>query len=619
MKKTLLTLALLAMTLAGAANAGAQTSPTPPTGAAGGVFRVSDTKRVYFSQGNLQFRTTGKHRCADGTEQTGTWRFSEKQYEFAGNSADVGPAYTEWFGTFAWGTSGWNSGAVCYQPWSKNSNSNAYYIKGDDLQDLTGEGAYADWGVYNAISNGGNEPGLWRTLTAEEWRYLLRNTRWTAVDVQPMDDEQPIIGGILLLPDDAVIPEGCNLKMVNTGHLTGDIFKFSHTDIARGNLMRTDSLDRLLALTQAVYLPAAGIFQDGYIVTCGMYWSTSVHPAQRNVEVVYIQQGSVSMRPNGLSRSMAATVRLVQDYVEGVEVVERETLPAEFPVSDDKQVRFSGGNLQYLTETEQWIFAPTQYNIRGNANLRVTAAGDTVFGKALDLFGWSTQYKRAAFGISLYNASLYKDTTFVDWGGNAIINSGNQPDQWRTLTQDEWLYLFRHTPWTIAQVEGVWGCMLVPDEDALPQKIAVDIITGGTPDATSWKYTPADYQLNTYTAEQFEQMEAAGVVFLPFAGTRSLQNQVRNAGAEGIYWSSTYTGGTSKKAQRICFDHRSAAVVGGAFNNAYSVRLVQDVTSGTAVPATASEPATTVRKVLRNGQILIEKNGKTYNILGQSL
>lgn len=351
-----------------------------------------------------------------------------------------------------------------------------------------------------------------------------------------------------------------------------------------------------------------------------MYWSTSVHPGQiSNVDAVYIQQGSVSIRSNGLYRSTAATVRLVQDYVEGVEVVEHEALPAKFHVSDDKQVRFSGGNLQYLTETEQWIFAPTQYNIRGNANLRVTAAGDTVFGKALDLFGWSTRYRRAAFGISLYDQSRYQDTTFVDWGGNAIINSGNQPDQWRTLTQDEWLYLFRHTPWTIAQVEGVWGCMLVPDEDALPQKIAVDIIPNGTSDATSWKYTPADYQLNTYTAEQFEQMEVAGVVFLPFAGTRSLQNQVRNAGAEGIYWSSTYTGGTSKRAQRMCFDHRSAAVVGGAFNNAYSVRLVQDVAPETAVPTTTSAPETDVRKVLRNGQVLIERNGKTYTILGNDL
>lgn len=169
-----------------------------------------------------------------------------------------------------------------------------------------------------------------------------------------------------------------------------------------------------------------------------MYWSTSVHPGQiSNVDAVYIQQGSVSIRSNGLYRSTAATVRLVQDYVEGVEVVEHEALPAKFHVSDDKQVRFSGGNLQYLTETEQWIFAPTQYNIRGNANLRVTAAGDTVFGKALDLFGWSTRYRRAAFGISLYDQSRHQDTTFVDWGGNAIINSGNQPDQWRTLTQDE--------------------------------------------------------------------------------------------------------------------------------------------------------------------------------------
>ncbi len=618
MKKSLLTFALLVLTIAGATKTANAETPNVPTGAAGGVFRVSDTRRVWFSQGNLQFRTTGKHRCADGTEQTGTWRFAEKQYGFAGNSADVGPAYTEWFGTFAWGTGGWSSGAVSYQPWSKSNNADAFFLKGDPAKNMTGDCAYADWGVYNAISNGGNEPGLWRTLTVGEWRYLLRNTRWTAVDMQPMDDAQPVIGGILLLPDGAVLPEGCDLKMVNIGKAESDYFYFSHDDVAKANRMRADSLDRLLALTQAVYLPAAGFGQDIYSAGCGVYWSASVHPGGiSNVDVIYMEQGQVAIREQGWDRSLAAAVRLVQDYVEGVEVVEREALPATFHVSEDKQVRFSGGNLQYLTETDQWIFAPTQYNIRGNANLRVTAAGDTVFGKAIDLFGWSTRYKRGAFGISLFDPSLYKDTAFVDWGGNAVINSGNQPDQWRTLTKDEWLYLLRHTPWTIARVEGIWGCMLVPDEDALPQKIAVDIITGGTPDATSWTYTLADYQLNIYTAGQFEQMEAAGVVFLPFAGTRNLKNQVRNVGTDGIYWSSTYTGGTSKTAQRMCFGNRSAAVVGGAFNNAYSVRLVQDVTSGTAVPATASDTATTVRKVLRHGQILIEKNGKTYTILGQ--
>ena len=136
MKNFLLTLTRKAMTIAGvcvftglaagalagvsarantpapAAQAQAKASAaTLPAGAAGGVFRVSETGRVYFSQGNLQFITTGKHRCADGTEQIGTWRFAEKQYGFAGNSADVGPACTEWFGTFAWGTSGRNSGA----------------------------------------------------------------------------------------------------------------------------------------------------------------------------------------------------------------------------------------------------------------------------------------------------------------------------------------------------------------------------------------------------------------------------------------------------------------------------------------------------------------------------
>ena len=55
-----------------------------------------------------------------------------------------------------------------------------------------------DWGVYNAISNGRNTKGLWRTLTIEEWKYII-NTRENASDkwgIASIDG----MNGLVILP-----------------------------------------------------------------------------------------------------------------------------------------------------------------------------------------------------------------------------------------------------------------------------------------------------------------------------------------------------------------------------------------------------------------------------------
>lgn len=165
-----------------------------PEGSIHALFFVSPTKRVIFSKGYLQFNPTlGTHTRADGTTAPGTWRFAEKQtdYDIKGDSI-VSATYDGWIDNFAWGTSGWSgSGATYYQPYDGRINSDVldnpegFYERHPSLNvfeenqfgpqgecDLTGEYAYADWGVYNPISNGGNKPGMWRTLKAEEYNYF---------------------------------------------------------------------------------------------------------------------------------------------------------------------------------------------------------------------------------------------------------------------------------------------------------------------------------------------------------------------------------------------------------------------------------------------------------------
>ena len=53
-----------------------------PTGAINGLFSVSPSKQVYFSQGNLQYQAS-----------TNTWRFAEHQYDYVGGIVNTSVEY----------------------------------------------------------------------------------------------------------------------------------------------------------------------------------------------------------------------------------------------------------------------------------------------------------------------------------------------------------------------------------------------------------------------------------------------------------------------------------------------------------------------------------------------
>ena len=107
-------------------------------------FSVADGMTVLFSSGSLQYNAAlGTHQCADGTTKQGTWRFAEHQWDMVGmgygltdetdfnyiggtilNSDNrlVSSTYNGWIDLFGWGTSGWNSGAKAYEPWSTSTD-----------------------------------------------------------------------------------------------------------------------------------------------------------------------------------------------------------------------------------------------------------------------------------------------------------------------------------------------------------------------------------------------------------------------------------------------------------------------------------------------------------------
>lgn len=276
-------------------------------GSLNGLFSVAPSKQVRFSRGNLQYNTIGKHRTADGGTAPGTWRFAKNQYDIIGaDNTNVSATYTGWIDLFGWGTSGWNSGAACYQPWSSSVANNDYYPGADSENNLTGPFAFADWGIYNAIRNGGNTPNRWRVLTKDEYNYLCLNrkastvngtadTRYTKAVVNGMN-------GLILFPDEYNHPQTVAAPVnINISEAP-----FS------GNTYNSEEW-LLLEAAGAVFLPSAGVRFGQHVddVNHGYYYSSTV----ANVSGAYslgIRGLNISLDWGGW-RLYGVSVRMVQD------------------------------------------------------------------------------------------------------------------------------------------------------------------------------------------------------------------------------------------------------------------------------------------------------------------
>lgn len=213
-----------------------------------------------------------------------------------------------------------------------------------------------------------------------------------------------------------------------------------------------------------------------------------------------------------------------------------------FSVSDTKQVYFSNGNLQ-LPAASTWEFAGKQWSCFGNSQSD----------NHRDLFGWGTGNNP---NQSSNSTSSYR--TFNDWGTAAASSIG---EGWRTLTNDEWVYLLNARTvnggtgsgksYTLGQsVEGKLGVVIYPDS-----------------------YTGAEY-----SGSNWSTFEAKGCIFLPAAGSASPNSRVYNVGSYGNYWSATphYMDGY---AYAMTFSSSSINPRGqGTVSSKYSVRLVYDIT-----------------------------------------
>ena len=240
---------------------------TPKPVKATSAFTISSSKRVYFAKGNLQYNPSAKK-----------WRIADNQWDVIGDgNKNISDKYNGWLDLFGWGT-GANP--------TNSSTTNKDY------------GTFSDWGK-NSISNGGGNK--WRTLTKEEWEYVLE-TRSTPSGVRYAKATVNDVKGVILLPDNWNVSY---YGLENTNKSGGDF---------DDNIISKSDWATKFEAKGAVFLPNAGsrngnkisgLGKDGY------YWSASSFDSS-GAFAVYIYDRNVNSGKHYYDKN-GFSVRLVRN------------------------------------------------------------------------------------------------------------------------------------------------------------------------------------------------------------------------------------------------------------------------------------------------------------------
>lgn len=528
-----------------------------------GVFTVADdgngnARKVNFSRGNLYY---------DGN----AFKFETNQFDHHGYDS----------GNNVWGTFGWSTPSTTY----------GMRVSGD-YSDYSG--VFVDWG--RAIS----PIGTWRTLSADEWDYLINHhvsvfgtcNSATGLFIAPdgFEGDAPALSeaisnwetaqaaGIVFLPSTGIRANIVYTYTTNgfywssNDHNSSSALTFEFNSDTPGivvNYPRNSGFCVRLVTDISDYVPT-------YKVTFDLNGKPGTTP-----ESIYsVEYGSTITKPSspttagydfsGWYKDESCTDKW--DFENNV-VTANTTLYAGwkkwpdgalsglFTVAGGKQVRFSQGNLWYgkvgSAQTASYNFEENQYGTHG-----YDYASNT-----WGLFGWSTSTTTYGMSTSVTNSDY--SGNFVDWG-KAIDNNGT----WRTLSKDEWGYLFNGrdgaaNKYGYATVSSKVGLIILPDVFTDPMKNSGSnaFVTGVTNTFTS----------NLYSPENWAAMESAGAIFLPAAERRYGTNI--SADQSGSYWSSSASSTDTDKAYYLFFNTNSfSPAEQWDCYRGFSVRLVTDVT-----------------------------------------
>ena len=518
-----------------------------PEGALPGMFTVSsDGKKVFFSKGNLYWNNT-------------SFQFESSQLSSA---------------------SEWNASHVSHFYWSNDATKACaeYYNDPDASQnDVFFTNATCTTPNPSFTANG--QTGMWRTLSNDEWEYLLENngSLWTTIDG---------VNGLIIFCDGysgsrtglTDIPEGCAFLpaagsrngysgMISDAGSEG-AYSSSVAGAAEGDptpcaydLVFGESYTTPQALNYRVrygcsvrlVTEKSGEFPLTYTVT---FDANGHGTAPADISVPY--HATIITKPTdpvidgytfwGWYKDAACTVEwdFAKDFVTSDITLYAlwqfdGALPGTFTVNDyGKKVYFSWGNL-WRDNNGSFHFENNQYNFNS----------DDYETKHISHFMWSKDVE-VACELQYDNPSASKIDVFFtnadETTSNPDFTANGQKDIWRTLSADEWKYLIDNNGSVWATIDGVNGLIIFCD--------------GYSRSRTGLTEIPK------------------GCLFLPAAGYRGGNNgdtTIDFAGSFGYYWSASSSGDYG------AFDLRFGSSVvypdhGENRSQAYSVRLVTDVT-----------------------------------------
>ena len=240
-----------------------------------------------FSQGNLQY-----------TQSTNTWSFASTQWEVIGTDNVIGgsvssaptsgdskegTALADKVDLFGWSTSATNFGVSTSTDWD-----NGY------------SGSFIDWGT-NKIGN--DAPNTWRTLTYDEWFYVLF-VRPNASSLKGVAQVNGV-NGLILLPDNWTCPSGVTFK-------SGFHNNYGVEYYAAYQTFTADQWSKLED-AGAVFLPASGYRYGSdvyYVRDFGSYWSAT---EVNGNDAYYLFLRSGAAATTNYIRCFGQSVRLVKN------------------------------------------------------------------------------------------------------------------------------------------------------------------------------------------------------------------------------------------------------------------------------------------------------------------
>lgn len=359
-------------------------------------FSISEDKTITFSPGNLQYHAVNDE-----------WRFAPSQLDYIGYDNNVNSStFNGWIDLFGWGT------------------GNNPTITNEIIENYP---TFVDWGI-NKIGN--DAPNTWRTLTHEEWNYIIkeRTNASNLIGIAQVDG----VNCLIILPDNWICPSGVTFK------------PGCHTEWGKGYYNVYQSINSSdwskLEKSGAILLPVAGYrISEGAsnVQYNGNYYSSSEY-GNDHAYCLYIDSNAISV--GGCNRVYGRSVRLVKDNI----------------VQEEENVSGTANGHEYV---DLGLPSGTLW-----ATCNVGAESPEDYG---DYFAWgetepkteytSNTYKWCNGGnlsnITKYNSSdnkmileLEDDAAYVNWGSS-----------WRMPTIQEQEELRTECTWTWSTQNGVNG------------------------------------------------------------------------------------------------------------------------------------------------------------------